>query len=386
MYFYPVVCLCCRYGDMMEDISYQADEEFLGSAAHASRLLSVIMSLTMYIPPFLVFPGTIGNIFCIITLQTKTFHGSSTAFLLTMLALADIMCLNVGALHKWLGSVVDFEIRTISDPGCRIHVFLTYLSVHVSAWTLVLVTMERVISVMMPLRSPSLCSRSRVIWVWIGMLITLISFNSIYLIKFTLIEETIIEGNRTYSSLNCDLAPDAPTLITHYQVWSDLIVSFLLPAFIIVLGNAILIYKLAQIARRKKQMQGKNRASKKARRSGSTITLMLVVVCVVFMLTALPINIYLLYEVHNHDDQTVNLVDSARKDIIYTVLSQLYYVNNAINFVLYFASGPLFRRAAMELYCCKKTHQICQTSVTNTNVSRARGGHHVPLRQNTTAL
>ena len=126
----------------------------MSQVAEFESMMSTAKALWRYVTPLLMFPGTIGNVVCIITLQTKSFLGSATAFLLTALAVVDTVSLLVGALHVWLTHVPTIEIRTLSDPACRIHSFL------------VLVTLERVVSVTWPMEAPTLCSRRRLAGLW----------------------------------------------------------------------------------------------------------------------------------------------------------------------------------------------------------------------------
>ena len=316
-------------------------------------------ALWRYVTPLLMFPGTIGNVVCIITLQTKSFRGSATAFLLTALAVVDTVSLLVGALHIWLIHVAALEVSTMNDPACRIHSFLTYLSVQMSAWTLVLVTLERVVSVTWPMEAPTLCSRRRLIGMWGVILFILAAVDAfIFLVNMQL--KHFDESSSAYNRKECAVRPNISaaleTVLPKFRMWSDLILSSLLPAALIFCGNALVMYKLAKIASRKKRMQNRNRNEsdvkrRNAKRQSSKITVMLITVCATFLLTSLPINIFMMGENHWFADRQENLMVLARRELTFTILSLLYYVNNAINFALYFASGPMFRSAAINLFC-----------------------------------
>ena len=334
----------------------------MSQIAEFESMMSTAKALWRYVTPLLMFPGTIGNVVCIITLQTKSFRGSATAFLLTALAVVDTVSLLVGALHVWLTHVPTIEIRTLSDPACRIHSFLTYLSVQMSAWTLVLVTLERVVSVTWPMEAPTLCSRRRLAGLWGVILGVLVAINTvIYLANMELREHFQVNGNTTYHIKECVARPSTnakmETLLRNFRIWSDLILSSLLPTALIFCGNSLLMYKLAEMARRKKRMQssrnrnGSENRRNSAKRQKSKITVMLITVCAVFLLTSLPINIFMLGENRWFADRQNNLIVLGRREVTFTVLSLVYYVNNAINFALYFISGPMFRGAAISLFC-----------------------------------
>ena len=318
--------------------------------------------LWLYITPLLVLPGTICNVVCIITLQTKSFRGSATAFLLTALAVVDTVSLLFGALHVWLIHVAMFDFQTLSDSACRIHTFLTYLSVQLSAWTLVLVTLERVVSVSCPIEAPTLCSRCRFVAAWLCILCLLSALNAyLHLANMELHEEFFPnKDNGTIHVIECTVRHNANgqqmDLLNHIRVWSDLVLSCLLPATFIFFGNTFVIYILARVSNRKRRLQRRqgqssNSTQRSSKRKSSHVTVMLITVGIVFLVTSLPINIFMLGEDIWFSDRYSDLSVFAKRELVYTVLSLVYYFNNAINFVLYFVSGSLFRKAARDLFC-----------------------------------
>ena len=325
-------------------------------------LLTYSENLWRYITPLLVFPGIIGNAVCIITLQTKSFHGSATAFLLTALAVVDTVSLLVGALHVWLVHVTDFDFQTVSDAACRTHTFLTYLSVQLSAWTLVLVTLERVVSVTCPMEASTLCSRRRLVGIWVVVLCILSSLNAyLHLANMELREQFFSTmDNGTIHVRECtvrqSVSEHLKDMLEHFRVWSDLALSCLLPATLILFGNVIVICKLAQISRRKRRLQNQRGVAKDGtgranKRKSSRITVMLITVGIVFLITSLPINILLLGEDIWFSERFSDPLVVARRELVYTILSLIYYFNNSFNFLLYFISGTMFRKAAVELFC-----------------------------------
>ena len=142
----------------------------------------------------------------------------------------------------------------------------------------------------------------------------------------------------------------------------------------------------ARQKRRAMQQMNSNRCSgNKGKNQG--ITFMLVMACLMFLLTTLPINIYMLCQQYAKDTKE-DVMSVARGELTYTLFSLLYYVNNAVNFAIYFLSGPVFRRAAMEVFCKKciaarcavngstqRTHMSAMTTI------RSRGDMN--LRQET---
>ena len=309
-------------------------------------LLEIERCLWVYVTPLLLFPGTLGNILCIITMQTSRFQKTATSFLLSALACVDIVSLYVGGMYMWLYHLAGLDIRTTSNVSCKIVMFLTYLSVHLSAWTLVLVTVERVVSVSFPYKAAALCSKRRMIIVWVIMALAMAAINSPQL-KFELLH--LLQQN-SIEMTECTLPYTLHATLRPYIYWVDLLMSCILPTLLIFTGNALLAYKLSAMTRKKRSMQTASQSPSATARRASSVTVMLMVVSITFILTTLPINIYLEYQMKWFPDPH----DKPYRLITFASVSLLYYLNNAINFVLYFISGPPFRKAVGELLQCKR--------------------------------
>ena len=296
--------------------------------------------------------GWAGNASCILTLQARPFRGSSTAMLLRALAITDSVCLAVGLLHLWLCELASWDIRKMSDVSCRLHVFFTYLSVHVSAWTLVLLTAERLICALCPLDASRLCSKRRVLTAWLVSMLVLVIVNAWFHLAGTRLVHTMVtQANRTMELTSCDLAGDQGSWLRESRVWGDLLLSCLLPAVFILPANAVLVWRVVVLARKRRSLQRSNSNRRCSIAKSPGITLMLVMACLMFLLTTLPINIYMLYQQYRAEN---GLIAAARGELLYTLFSLLYYINNAVNFVIYFLSGPVFRKAALEVFCPKR--------------------------------
>ena len=99
------------------------------------------VALFVYVSPFLIIIGTLGNPVSIITLQHRHFRYTSTGFILTALSVVDIGALNVSLLTHWLPLL--FEVRLKTSFGCKVTAFLAYYLNTLSSWILILLTAER---------------------------------------------------------------------------------------------------------------------------------------------------------------------------------------------------------------------------------------------------
>ena len=300
--------------------------------------------------PVLLALGTLGNCLCMGTLRSDKFRLTSMGFLLSALAFSDLLALYTGALRRWVDAAFLLDVRTVSNAACKIHTFFTYYSIHLSAWTLVLITLERLVAVTAPKSFNIICSRQRMMLAWFIIAVIILVLNSYILDKVELLE-MVDTGSRKincssvgYSSC-CTIKGGATHFLQTYMYWSDFFISCLLPTSFILCGNILIGYQVYNHS-----IPGQSgRALLNSRARKSSVTTMLIVVSMAFIVTTLPINIFFL-------TKYVTTVTDVDQIIIYSVFSLLYYTNNAINFFLYFVSGSRFRKAAKEfLMQCNKS-------------------------------
>ena len=192
----------------------------------------VVRDVWLYGAPFLVVPGVICNILCIAVLRTAAFRQSATGFLLAALAGVDIMCLIVGATHAWMRELMEKDVRDMHVLSCKLHAFFSYVCIQMSSWTLVLVTAERVMSVMMPFHVAIYCTRKRMMIAWLLLTMATIMLY-IYLIPTLTV---IIPPDWVDQPGRCHFPLDRMQLFD-ITYWLDMVFTSLLPLFLIVAGN-----------------------------------------------------------------------------------------------------------------------------------------------------
>ncbi|ESN92625.1 hypothetical protein HELRODRAFT_164701 [Helobdella robusta] len=126
--------------------------------------------LWLIISPILLIAGICGNFLSLVVLASRPFRKSSAAFGLSTLAVVDSGVLFVSLLRHWVfylsGDKIDVRTLFGSYWWCNLHVFLTYYLNQLSSWTLVLVTVERAVSVIAPLMVRSRFTRGRTVCAW----------------------------------------------------------------------------------------------------------------------------------------------------------------------------------------------------------------------------
>ena len=126
-----------------------------------SKYYSLIMALYKYLSPILLIGGLVGNVLSIVVAQQKAFRGSNFSLLITFLAVADSAVLSTEVLRQFLIKLLSKALADLQrgSHSCEAIEFVTNYARHLAASVVVLVSVERTISVMVPLRSKEICSR-----------------------------------------------------------------------------------------------------------------------------------------------------------------------------------------------------------------------------------
>ena len=186
---------------------------------------------------FVFILGWITNILAIIVLQDKSYRGTSTGFLMTALALADIGVVSTSAAHIWIKSLLGYDVRVHSLASCKLHMYFTYLTVNVSAWTLALVAVERVVCVSRPFRYRILFSFKRTAIAWSTTAVLLAVLNNYLLWMIGLYVD---DGSRI-----CDWTDTFKKYVNSFDIL-DLLSASMIPFMVILPCNIIIIMKMLQ--------------------------------------------------------------------------------------------------------------------------------------------
>ena len=298
----------------------------------------------------LILVGTIGNLIAVITLQSRLFKSSPTSFLLSMLALCDVFVLNTGLMNRWLLYAFKIHVRALTRYGCKIHMLFTYFSHQIASWTLVLLTVERTISVTIPQRCHEFCSRRRIILVWIGLVVVILCCNIHFFLSFDLVNdvEDIKNGSK------CDVITPWRTFFYGPWYWIDAFLGDFIPFLVVFVGNVIIIHRVRANNIRFMEM----RALKMNKARISSTTCILILVSIVFLVCNVPMDVYFLGYAYGSFQDATSEQDAVRK-LVYACVSLLCYSNNAFEFILYFVNGRKFRSAFSDMFGCRNAPCLC---------------------------
>ena len=190
------------------------------------------------------------------------------------------------------------------------------------------------------------CTKTEFIVVSV-LLFLLVLINSHILYGFSSVEAY---GNETI----CGIEDGGyETFFSSYFSWIDNIVLFLLPAVLIISCNVATVTRLMRTG---ENLNSNVTETNKARkRQAMIITL---IVSTAFVLLVGPLGVYVVlwpFVFSESADLYRDQIGSKEDMIVYTVVATLAQVNNCINFVMYFLSGPRFRRDLKVAVCGSRT-------------------------------
>ena len=240
--------------------------------------------------------------------------------------------------------------------GCAWHVFFTYLFVHLSAWSLTLINMERAVCVYKPFRVKELFSLKKTVVAMAIVMLILIGFDQNFLWTSDLYYD---EAARR---VICQAAPKY--IENFWIIWNPIntILASFGPFAIILPCNVLII---TYLVRRASWM--KNSSSKDGKISSTTV--MLTINSIAFVLLTAPAAIELVLLDNGN-------IDPTKPTAIFVLyfFHVLFNINSCINFFLYAASSNKFRRALMSLFGKKSKNTLESTKLTSISQTASTNG------------
>ena len=337
--------------------------------------MNVTQTIWEVVPPIIISVGTIGNTLTIIVILRQMFRISSTSLFLLCLAFSDLLVLYTGPLRQWILHLTmdrdlfpkTVDVRTLSEAGCRSHTYLTYASIQISSWLLVAVTVERLLSVVMPHRIKTI-STCRVAMIFItSVVVSVLLLNVFFLfgIGYALVEaETQRQQrpvyhncwpkNENYLNYNNDVWP-----------WIDFCVAFAIPFLFLTICNTIIIVKLAKTRLFRRRMSV-GQGLRTIEKDNKVVTVLLICLCILFLVSMGPVSIYFIgmpywrkdilsRPVSSFEDAINQKADMEYLVFWHAIVNCVGYLNSTCNFIFYVLSGSKFRREIIRLICCRKS-------------------------------
>jgi hypothetical protein len=322
---------------------------------HAPMALAIDRAIS----PIWYVIGVIGNpIATRIWLDRKVRKNNSSAIYLGTLAVVHFFFL---FFHLLLELHLAYNVSTINHAiMCEVFNFL-YMTLQYYAPLLMLgFTVERYIAVCHPFIKERFCTVSRAVKVCVGLAVLAVLLGSLQIYIWTYYEETA----------QCGIRPMAAEF---YEVWtwvSEMLLFVLVPLTMLVF-NVLVIREIRRLTSQGPAVsQGGG---------GSTSTVTLLTVSFYYICTLLPATIvYSMQSMIHHGDMTLPpeewATDPTWKSYftyltIRKVIEELCLSNYSSYIVIYYITGPHFRRKVNQLFhldkCCKLIHKSSKSQHSN---------------------
>ena len=278
--------------------------------------------LDVYVPPLLILVSLVTNILVIQIYKSRKFKKVNARNLWRLLSLIDIVC-SLQILKHFVRSAFNYDIMLISAFSCKLFVFLSHTGA-VSAWLHVYISMERFCSIVVPYLSKLLQTKSAQTRICLSIFLFNILFYSQHFIYTEIITMNKSDGNLTYSI--CYAKPMYKEAVYIFN-WLDLLISTVIPFFIMFFCSIVLICSIWRTRKRvylNQSPQANRRLKRDMKFSITTVLLDLM-----FIALNLPISVYILID--------------GDLGLVFSVTDDLYYFSYTVNFFIFFAVNSIFR-------------------------------------------
>ena len=313
----------------------------------------VTLAVWRIVPAILISIGTVGNGLTIAVILRHKVKLTSTALFLLFLAISDILLLYTAPLRLWIRHYWNMDVRELSEASCKVHTYLTYVSVQLSSWLLVAVTLERVFIVTQPHRVKSGCTTKSAGLAIAVIVICILTLNSHFLYgmgpKFVIQVNEMIACYPKYGIYEY--------LLTNILPWIDLCLAFLIPFAIITSGNILIAIKLAVNRGRRRRISSAKKSQNHSVDKDFSVTVLLICLCTFFFVCLAPVSIYFIGLPYWREDILSRNDHYGLEYLLFwhAVANCIGYLNATCNFFFYVLSGTKFRKEIINLILCRKS-------------------------------
>lgn len=298
--------------------------------------------LNCMIPPVLIIVGTVNNLLLFAVYSRKKFASLPTRNIWRVLAIIDIFCL-VQITKYFSLNTFDYNLFNINLFTCKFIGYLTHCGI-MSAWLVVYISLERMLSILLPKANKRL--RKFQVLICIGIISFYILFYSQRLVYngFIYSNSTTDDNttNDTITTRKCTYLPKYRTESNVFK-WIDTTLSTILPFILMFLCSIFLIVTVFNSRRRMASNKSgqKSKNNKKLMRD-IKFSITLISLNFVFVAFKLPAIMFLSF-------------GGSTKSVAFYILDDLYYTSYVINFYVFLASNSVFCQEFLAMIHVKKS-------------------------------
>ncbi|CAI2735075.1 unnamed protein product [Schistosoma spindalis] len=372
-------------------------------------ICNIINLLWMYIPPIIFILGSLGNILSFVILRHSSTGSVTTFVYLIARSIVDEMVLTIGLLRRWIDKIFDTKFENSSNFMCKMIHFWGTSSSLLSVWLTVTLTAERALVVSFPLHVSRLISYTRVrnIIIILSILCAILSLHFCFTVGITsncshklsksssslsssswLTTNRTIQMNLTIPFINhnkqmkcfeqCSILPKYSSLNWYWSSFDAILYSYL-PFCLIFTFNIIILKSVYYASKQRKQLHIHNYTLKSSKNqlllptspliktksiiiqknkqinnnnndsNIKQLTIILLIISFSFLVTTFTIVfIKILAQVLDLSGKNkFNIRIYLR--LIDTIAELFMYINHAMNFYLFCATGKTFRKRLLLL-------------------------------------
>ena len=350
------VTMASTQNPLVDEFTYltTAQPSNVSSSIHSDpigqRLRHIADSLLMYVVPVIIVIGTIGNVLSFIVLVRKKMRSRSVYFYLMLLACADLAVLYLNAFKNWLRYTFGWELNHQSNAFCKFYWFAMAVSIHMSAWLVILVTFDRFMAVAFPLRAALVCTSRRAAISSLICFVIMAVYNG-HLLWTVHLQYFNVDG---VESVMC--GPMSSSVFMNKAFNYMKCVTYSIIPFLSVLAlNIAIIVKLKKTQFTSSEGDRKSTSQSTMSRTTSVentreiarVTYMLLIVSFSWLFLSFPFTLYSIIPRSRDESSYTRAVFHLATVVCYIFL----WMNHSINFFLYCLSGKKFRSEIYAQLC-----------------------------------
>ena len=311
------------------------------------------LSVTLWkiFAPLFVIIGVPGNIVSLVVLSRRPMRQTTTSVYFRLLAIIDTAVLLITIPRKITFYYSSLRLRSLNIFTCKFYSFLTPALTTLSWTFLPVITIDRYIQIRYPIWAKTHSTSRSALTIFAVMTLTVFTLN-FHTVLFLTVPRTEVTVSNNYTNTTFEVIGKCTPIYEwyndfYYNVWTWLIFALfnLVPLTVQIIGNVLLIKNLVNRSKQKQTQRALDEVNMKERRGLKSVTRMLIVVCLFYIISSVPQCTRLVSK--NYIFQPRSPHNSAKDKLFQAIVQILLYSNNAINFLLYTLSGRVFRQ---ELY------------------------------------
>ena len=284
-------------------------------------------NIILYIYPIVILVGVFGNILAFIIFSRKNFKNTIFRVYFRVLVINDIYTLSYLATSNFLDGIYEIVLINGSDLLCKLKYISIYAIPANSSWILVVISLDRSISIIKPKKFSF--KNNYLFQICVCVFITL--FNLVYYFQLYFSKIETINSNNSTNNTKCNYYDPNNTLD-----WLDFFNSILIP-FILMIIFTIVSLKSIFNSRKKVRNISSTKNTDKTYVKDTKFATTSIVLNLLFLTLNMPSYVYNIIRMYSD-------ISNENKHLIEAIVFLFYYVNFGSVFFINALFNSLFKQ------------------------------------------